>query len=159
MVPVRDDGPDGIDNSTPDVGRDDKVLSLFGRVMESVLDDKRQECTETVKNGDDGNLADTVKPGLDVPKGKLDILPLVMAVAAAVGLGQLGTNGHDLLVLVVEEVGSLIILRDEENAHRSPDQGDKSFQNVEPPPAWIAGDPIHVQDSERNQSTESTRQG
>lgn len=71
-------------------------------------------------------------PTLDIPRRHLDILPLVVALSAAVGRGDLGPSPHDDLILLGQEVGRLEVPGDDEFADRGPDDGDEAFDYVEP---------------------------
>lgn len=60
VVLVGDDVSHGVDNGTPDIDGDDEILGLLCRLVESVLQDDWQESAEAVKDGDDGDLTNTV---------------------------------------------------------------------------------------------------
>jgi hypothetical protein len=46
--------------------------------VETVPDDDWQECAETIKDGDNGNLYTAMQPALDIFSGFLDIGPSVV---------------------------------------------------------------------------------
>lgn len=147
MVFVRDPGTDGVDDGSPDVRGDDEILSLLGRIVEAVLDDQRQKGAETVEDGDDGDLTDSVEPGLGVLEREFDILHAVVTVTTAVRLGELGTDSHDLLFLFVEEVRRLVVGWDQPPTTHGPNQSKETLEDVQPSPTRISSDSVHVQNS------------
>lgn len=73
-----------------------------------------------------------MKPALDVLCSQLHVLDGHMSRPARVGFCELSSAFHDGLVLVVEKVGSLVVLGHKENAACGKDDSDNSFQNVQP---------------------------
>lgn len=55
-----------------------------------------------------------------------------MAVATAVGFHFLCTLSHEFFVFVVEKICRLIVLGDYKETNSGPDDGDDSFDDVEP---------------------------
>jgi hypothetical protein len=108
------------------------ITYLLCRVLETVLDDDRQERAEAVQDCYDSDLNAAVKPALDIFGSFFDIRFSVLPAAAGVGFHTLGTHTHDLLLFVVEEVGRFIVLWYQVDAHEGPNHGDYAFDHVEP---------------------------
>ncbi len=100
------------------------------RFSKEILEGRARELT--VKNGNHSNLNHTMAPALGVLGSFLYIFHAVMTVTATIRLRKLSTMLHDCLVFVVQEVGRLVVLWNQENTHHSKHYGNDALENVKP---------------------------
>ena len=73
-----------------------------------------------------------MQPRLNIFDCHEEVFPHVVSLPTIVGFSQFGSSSHDDLVLIVEEICSLVVFRDEIETTEGNYDSNDAFENVEP---------------------------
>lgn len=157
FVPVREECKTHERKTSHCIDRDGQVLSLV-RVVAHLTDDGRQECAEAVQQDVLTELDEATDVHLRVLNRNLDLCP-VEFFAAHVRRPLNLSLAHNLFLFRGEKVRFARVIRQSKPHDNGNHNREDALDNVDPSPARISANAVHMQNSIRQEASKGTGDG